>query len=316
MGAMPDLPLDQRQSADSAVRMILLALLDAIEANFEGTLADDDSEHLHDLRVACRRSRSALSQLKGVLPKQEVSRFIADLKWLGVATGPLRDLDVLLLDLPSYRETLGESSHPDLDALERLIRQRRSVTFRAVEEALISTRCKAFLDDWRFYLQENRRCEATRSTEPVIALADRRIRKARRRILKRARHLDRTAPAQDFHRVRIDGKKLRYLLEFFQSLYPKQEMTTLIRELKDLQDILGTLNDLQVQHALLSDLAGEPDATPTPGAARPPTFDRLTDLFEHRQIELRDTFRDAFAEFSVEPAQATYRRLFAGTRVN
>ena len=44
--------------------------LDTLEANVEGTRADLDSEFLHDLRVATRRTRSALSQIKAVLPAE------------------------------------------------------------------------------------------------------------------------------------------------------------------------------------------------------------------------------------------------------
>ena len=50
--------LEPEQRADSAVRTILLELLTAIEANIDGTIDDLDAKFLHDLRVACRRTRT------------------------------------------------------------------------------------------------------------------------------------------------------------------------------------------------------------------------------------------------------------------
>ena len=46
--------------AGEAAAAILLRLLDTIDANVAGVLADIDTEFLHDLRVSVRRTRSAL----------------------------------------------------------------------------------------------------------------------------------------------------------------------------------------------------------------------------------------------------------------
>jgi CHAD domain-containing protein len=310
MGALPDLPLDERRTASSAARMILLALLEAIEANVDGTIGDLDVEHLHDLRVACRRSRSAISQLKGVLPRDEVARFTADLEWLGRVTGPLRDLDVFLLELPDYRATADETARAGLDRLEPLLEQRRSIAHRNVVEALASERFGRFISEWRSYLETPEGLSAGRSAEPVRSAANRRIAKARKRLLKRGRKIDRSSPARSFHRLRIDGKKLRYLLEFFRCLYPEREITTMVRELKGLQDILGGFNDLEVQQSLLDELASELSQEPGRVTGTPPSIDRLTGELERRQEELRGDFNGAFAAFSSASADDTYRRLF------
>ena len=54
--------------ADIASKFIYSHLLKAIKDNEQGTIADTDSEFLHDFRVAVRRTRTGLSQLKVVLP--------------------------------------------------------------------------------------------------------------------------------------------------------------------------------------------------------------------------------------------------------
>ena len=87
-----------RQSAPVAVSVVLLDLLDTLEANVDGVLRDIDTEFLHDLRVSVRRTRSALKLLGSVTP-DATGHFRDEFKWLGDVTTPVRDLDVHLLEL-------------------------------------------------------------------------------------------------------------------------------------------------------------------------------------------------------------------------
>ncbi len=70
-------PLLAEQAADSAVTEVLRALLEVINANLDGTIEDPDSEFLHDLRVAVRRSRSVQRQFKHVFPPSELEHYRA-----------------------------------------------------------------------------------------------------------------------------------------------------------------------------------------------------------------------------------------------
>jgi len=63
--------------ADIAGKYIYSHLLKAIKANEQGTIADTDSEFLHDFRVAVRRTRAGLSQIKGILAANS-SAYYAD----------------------------------------------------------------------------------------------------------------------------------------------------------------------------------------------------------------------------------------------
>ncbi len=68
------------------------------------------------------------------------------------------------------------------------------------------------------------------------------------------------APIERLHALRIEFKKLRYTLEYFQEVLGNQAREV-INEIKLLQDHLGDLNDAQVATLLLSDFltqAGQP----------------------------------------------------------
>ncbi|MDT5257729.1 MAG: hypothetical protein QOD10_2809, partial [Mycobacterium sp.] len=81
-----------------AVAEMLAGFAAAIEENVPGTIASIDTEFLHDLRVAVRRTRSILKLAGDVLPANLAERFQPKFKWLGDLTTPVRDLDVYLLE--------------------------------------------------------------------------------------------------------------------------------------------------------------------------------------------------------------------------
>ena len=59
--------------------------------------------------------------------------------------------------------------------------------------------------------------------------------------------IDDDSPAEDLHELRKVGKELRYLLEFFASLYPAEVVKPFVKTLKGLQDQLGRFQDREVQ---------------------------------------------------------------------
>lgn len=80
--------------------------------NLPGTLWGKDIEFLHDFRVACRRSRSILSQLKSAFPESAIKPFLEDFAWLSRLTSAVRDLDVFLLKLRSEEFKNGLARYP------------------------------------------------------------------------------------------------------------------------------------------------------------------------------------------------------------
>jgi CHAD domain-containing protein len=309
----PKLKLRPKMRSDAALRSILLQLLDALEANVDGVIKDLDAEFLHDLRVASRRTRSALAQLKGVLAPDMCKSFADEFKWLGTVTGPLRDLDVYLIEMVTYREMLGDAAK-NLSGLERLILQERRKALRRVRTGLRSDRFRRLTGDWREFLEEfvTEGSELPRAAIPVIELAGGRILKAYKRIVKRGERLGDDPPAEELHRLRIDAKKLRYLLEFFTSLYDSATISRLVKELKQLQDILGGFNDMEVQQARLEQYAGEMIKA---GDADPATvllMGRLSATLEERQEGFRHSFAGRFEIFAGAASRKRYAALLGG----
>ncbi|MCP4992187.1 MAG: CHAD domain-containing protein, partial [Gammaproteobacteria bacterium] len=140
--------------AVEAAKQIHLHLLDILETNLPGTRADIDSEYLHDLRVAVRRTRSALTQIKKVFSEEAMERFKDRLAWIGQITGPTRDMDVYLLGFDDYLQSLPEQFRSDLEPLHDFLRSHQQIAHQEMVKKLNSPHMHKLLKEWRKFLQE------------------------------------------------------------------------------------------------------------------------------------------------------------------
>ncbi|MGD8911892.1 MAG: CHAD domain-containing protein, partial [Candidatus Thiodiazotropha sp.] len=247
--------LDPDAPAHVTARQIMLSLLNTLEANVDGTKANLDSEFLHDLRVATRRTRSAMSQIKGVFDADQLEPFKQAFGWIGQITGETRDLDVYLLKFPDYRASLPEALQADLDPFHTFLQQHHKQAQAELVRKINSPHFRKNLKNWRSWLlssgiESDQTPESDLTPNAMRAtakLADKRIGKLYKRLLKDGQNIGQDTPAERLHELRKDCKKLRYLMEFFQSLYPKPAMRELIKALKVILDNLGEFQDLEVQ---------------------------------------------------------------------
>jgi CHAD domain-containing protein len=309
--AKPVLPLQPDMPAGEAVRRILQRLLEAMEANEEGTRADRDPEFLHDFRVAVRRTRSALSQLKAVLPPPVLERFRPEFAWLGEVTGPTRDLDVFLLCFADYRQSLPAEFGDALEPFGRFLAVHQRTEQRWLVEMLASPRYLQLKKDWAAVLAGfDPQASPPAAGQPVVEIAGKRIRKVLRRAIREGEAIGDDSPAEDLHELRKTCKKLRYLLEFFQDLYPPQKIVRLIKSLKILQDNLGEFQDLQVQSAALQKFA---DQMAAEGEAPRSllAMGMLIEGLQHRQKRAREELTGRFAAFSRRKNLRLFDELFS-----
>lgn len=293
------LTLEPSAPIQTSLVTILRQLLISVEGNVAGVLEDTDPEFLHCFRVAVRRTRSAIGQIPGALPKRILREFNHDFRWLGARTGPCRDLDVWLRDIPTTYETLDNDwAEPLSPIIDEACRERTHAS-RQVSEALTSNRFLSLMAGWRRFLDQSASIHEPppKALRPTLKVARKRILKAHRRVMKPGNAVDGSLPPQDLHRLRIDCKKLRYLLEFFSSLFSKERLVPLIQSLKELQDILGVCNDCTVQQEILSRL---PALSITKGRAQGPAQScdqRLANLIEQRRLESLEQLASRYSEF-------------------
>ena len=103
-----------------------------------------------------------------------------------------------------------------------------------------------------------------------------------------------STPAEALHALRIDCKKLRYLLEFFSGILGKQATARLIVGMKQLQDNLGTFNDLSVQQEKLVHFAHDMVREQQVSADALLAMGRLVEHLAARQSDQRARVRRSY----------------------
>jgi CHAD domain-containing protein len=236
--------------ADVGARQIHRALVNELIANEPGLRENLDSEFLHDFRVALRRTRSLIGQLKFVFPPDIVEHFSAEMSWLGRLTGPPRDLDVLVLAIRAHQIDCPVA---DKEALLACLSQAHERGRRVLLEALDSARYKRLLADWQMFLDRPATTDlvARNARQPLVDVVSSRAWKLSRRIARGAERIDEHTAVEELHRIRIDAKKLRYLVDATPAFYDAADLQCILGALKKLQRVLGDFNDAQVQQTLL-----------------------------------------------------------------
>jgi CHAD domain-containing protein len=258
-----DAAITTAMPARTAVATLLNSLLDTLEQNVDGVLRDIDTEFLHDLRVAVRRTRSALKLLGDVLPADLSEHYKTEFKWLGDLTTPVRDLDVHLLGFGDLAAGLLAAAPEDLEPFRAFLVRRRAREFRRLTAGLRSERFRALTHDWRKALTEftepgtSRRRTRLPARASAGSLATERTARAVRKLVRHGTAITAHSPAESLHDLRKRGKELRYLLEFFAPFYDRAVYRTVLTDMKKLQDCLGEFQDSQVQREELTALARE-----------------------------------------------------------
>ncbi|MGI9176838.1 MAG: CHAD domain-containing protein [Pirellulales bacterium] len=214
-----------------------------------------DPERIHQLRVATRRTLAAFDAFHDLVPVQSRECFQKWLRRIRRAAGNARDLDVLaerlarqeLIDgndcrgRPKQMAVDAESTPAGLQARRRLIamlsRHRVSShqSIHDVHERLLGADWPGHVEGLVDALSKGRKRQtfgdyARRRFKPLMerffARADRRLRNA-----------------DEIHRLRIEGKKLRYSLEIFATAFPGRVLSKCEKALESLQESLGEFTD-------------------------------------------------------------------------
>jgi CHAD domain-containing protein len=280
-------------------------------SNEAGVLRNIDPEHLHNFRIAVRRSRTALVQLRAVFPLRTVRRFAIRLAWLGKITGEARDLDVYLLGFDALKADLPEPFQANIEPLRECLAHRAEAAHAELARQLLGQRYQKLLVDWRAFLLSP--CPASPASanalKPAQDLADARIWKLFNRVLKQGRAIcPDTAPAA-IHELRKSCKKLRYMLEIFRALYPAEAIARPIKQLKKLQDYLGDFQDVHTRIDTLNRVSQTMRENPKVPTEAILALGILLAVLDGRQKELRKSFPAHFEPFARNRNRLRFRAL-------
>jgi inorganic triphosphatase YgiF len=255
-------------NVETAFRIVGRTCMAHARANETLVRESPSPEGVHQLRVALRRMRSALSAFRDVLPEEDRRRTTEDLRWIAASCGAARDWDVFRTQLlkPLARHVEHE---PALTRVTRAADAARTRAYAAMRTTLESRRMTRSLleieewwerGDWASAMGDWRSASVREFARLVL-------RRLHRKVMRLGSNL-RELPEAELHELRIRCKKLRYAAEFFRGAFPKKSADAFLAALAGVQDHLGSLNDAVVARELLAELARSARGLPAPVLAR------------------------------------------------
>ncbi len=238
--------------ACDVARRAVACHLDAVWRAIEIAASDrGDTEAMHRLRVACRRSLAVLEAFQPILPRSGRKWFVTRLRLIKRSAGKARDLDVMNDRLVAGSHRVGEAHGVAVSArralLETLRRERRTARepVATLHRRLRNAGWQARATKLQGSVQ---RTGIGAWTLPRYAR--RRLRPVLARFQQRADH--RMRGGRDIHRFRIEGRRLRYLVEVFSTIFSERVRRRCERAMGRLQSDLGEFTD----HAAAADRLG------------------------------------------------------------
>jgi inorganic triphosphatase YgiF len=251
-----DVELKPDMTTGEAFRVIARASFRHFSANADA-VRNGDSEGVHQMRVGLRRLRAAISLFSKALSGTGTEKVKQELKWLTNELAPARELDVFVKQNiePTTRDVLLRRGGK---AIKKEFAARRDRAFARASEAFNSERYRLLLIDTLQWIEADRTIAKEDAKTPIrkfaVGLLHRRIKKLR----KDGRYLEKMS-AQARHKLRIRAKKIRYALEFLESLFQskgeQKQIAGLSRHLKKIQSALGSLNDFVAHRGMAVDAA-------------------------------------------------------------
>ena len=249
-------PVHSRQSTSEAFVTVLQHNFDYLQEWEEPARSWEDTEGVHQMRIAFRRMRSALATFRTAVPQELTHTWSQEMRWLAGQLGDARDLDVFIGE--ALGAVAGKLQLEGQKELLALIQARRAAAYDKVRSMLDSERYTVFkkgfskwLNDESWLHEDIGRKKQKRLHSNIVPFSRTVLDKLERKVLARGSQID--VNAQDeMHQLRIECKKLRYAAEFFSPIF--NGMVEFIAHMRSLQDLLGVMNDVRVMPNLLEGL--------------------------------------------------------------
>jgi triphosphatase len=281
--------LRRTTSGAEALRAIVNAQLGHLLANQPAALSGD-AEAVHQMRVAIRRLRAALTLFEPLLQPNTASCFQAALRRVGQVFGEARDWDVFVLQvLPDALSDVGAEHWCDL--LRDPATARREAAHVHFAEEVLAPPFTALVLGLAAWIADADRLGDAALRRPIEALYPRLLDRLAGKVGRRGRRIRHRSDSER-HALRKSLKKLRYGIDYLETVLPRKAAKSYLRKCKKVQGILGDINDAVTAVALADHLGdgGRPDLVPAIGAFSE-QMRRRRDHGLHRLVKRWKAFR-------------------------
>jgi len=291
-----------------AARRALTVRLELVRKTLAPALyeADQDPEHVHQLRVATRRARAVLDVFAVCLPAKVCKRARRALRDLRRAAGAARDWDVFLLALAQRQRRPAARQRPGLDFLTGHALAQRL----AAQEHLLETGQHHPIASDRLLADTVAAVRRPHDLQGRLL-----IDLARPTLAALLEDLDAAAGRdlhdyEQLHQVRIAGKRLRYAMELFADCFAPAFQEDLYPAVEAMQEILGNANDSHVACGRLEELRARAETLLGDQAKRMlPGIDGLLRYHEQRLLKERECFETWWAGWREAGSEEAFQSL-------
>ena len=212
--------------------------------NEPGTRLGVDPDYVHDMRVACRRLRTALDVLAEGYPETLRENLRGELRWIGRALGRVRDLDVAIARVAALEEEGTPFERPAFRIFAQGLLVRRAARRLEMIERLDSERFRTVASQARASVEAGPPAAtlAPEGVTPAYLIAPRIIEHWKKAMREAYEKAEQTMEEPDLHALRIAAKKARYAIEYFAELDGPGALRR-ARRIATLQDFLGDHRD-------------------------------------------------------------------------
>jgi triphosphatase len=216
-----------------------------LDESLKRLFADPDEEAVHDVRVACRRTRVILNISEKLFRKRLLKAVQRRVKKLLSSLGDIRDAEVFSA---RAHEAVGTSKNKRMEELARLfdaeteLRRIHSVAF--IEREYFATLPRLIKAMAAPAAWEAKKIERLEEKSAGIFAAE--ILEKQMRQIRKFERLNAKSKSGKLHALRIEFKKLRYAAEFAEPAFSNGEMKPFLKFAKQMQEVLGKLQDTAV----------------------------------------------------------------------
>ncbi|EMG30526.1 CHAD domain-containing protein [Campylobacter showae] len=241
-----ELNLPSYIGAMDAMRTVFFQIFTALNKHLNEYASSGDAEALHQIRINLRKTRSLLKIFTPVFDRKTACYFLLNFKKLAELTNQKRDIDVFCEFLQKQKGF--ESLASELEILSKTLAQ--SVQ---AELELQSDEANEILRDWEVFLREGSDFfKGELGDAPIKKLAAKSMRAQILRLKKSLSNLSETTENAQFHKCRIEIKRLRYLSEIFGGGFDFAAAKKCFKKSKILQGTFGSLQDADIWLGLLA----------------------------------------------------------------
>lgn len=281
--------------AEASAADLLLALVAELTERIQGHDADVRAERedgVHNLRIACRRLRSALTTYRPLFEPGRTEPLREELRWLGQSLAEARDAQVMRERLMAMVD--AEPGELVLGPVAQRISARLGDSYRAGREQAVQA-----LDSGRYLRLLDALDELVRAAPltgeaqgPARDVVPRLLRRDAKRLRRAVRAVEGADGAQRdlaLHEVRKKAKRLRYAAESAEPVFGKRARS-LAKSAKKVQQSLGLHQDAVVARQILRELGVQAHLSGENGFS----FGRLHALEQMRATQAEQRFEKAW----------------------